>query len=52
MPSKQQLLRAKKQKKYQETVHVVDRNGRVMDYAETSTPISDFSKSLPRNFYN
>ena len=35
--------------KYQD-VHVVDINGRVMDYPKNSTPISDFSKSLPRNF--
>ena len=36
--------------KYQD-VHVVDINGRVMDYPKNSTLISDFSKSLPRKFF-
>lgn len=33
-----------------EPVHVVDINGRIMDYPKTFAPIDDFSKSLPRNF--
>lgn len=66
MVSKSQAKRVKERKRNQErrnvvngdeqiinsseSVHVVDRNGRVMGYSETSSAISDFSKSLPRNY--
>ena len=47
-PSKDQLFDEKNQQKYRETVHIVDRNGRIMDSEKNFTSIPDFSKSLPR----
>ena len=50
-PPKDQLFDEKNQQKYRETVHIVDINGRIMDSEENFTSKSDFSKSLPRNFF-